>query len=55
MDSKEFFDRDFYLFMLKDYEDIRQRSNQRRGRPSEEDMIIIAVEKQFERFYKKFL
>jgi len=53
--NREFIDPVFYKFMLQDFEDIRRRRKQLKGRPDEEQMAIIACEKEFESFYKKFL
>lgn len=53
--NKDFFDRDFYVKMQQDYEDIRRRRKALKGRPSAEDMAIIECERHFESFYKRFL
>jgi hypothetical protein len=53
--NREFFDPEFYKTMLRDFEDIRFRRKQLKGRPDAEQMAIIACEKEFETFYKRFL
>jgi malate synthase len=53
--NREFVEPEFYKFMLQDFEDIRRRRKQLKGRPDEAQMAIIECEKEFESFYKKFL
>jgi hypothetical protein len=53
--NREFFDPEFYKSMLVDFEDIRRRRKLLKGRPDDAQMAIIACEKEFETFYKKFL
>ena len=53
--NREFFDAPFYKAMLVDYEDIRRRRKQLKGRPDAETMAIIECEKVFESVYKRFL
>lgn len=53
--NKDFFDREFYAKMQQDYESIRVRRKANKGRPSDEEMALIACERQFEAFYRRFL
>jgi len=53
--NREFFDDDFYKKMLMDYEDIRHRRKNMKGKPDVYDRIILDMDKMFESFYKKFL
>lgn len=53
--NREFFDPEFYKSMLNDFEDIRFRRKQLKGRPDAETICIINCEKEFESFYKRFL
>jgi hypothetical protein len=53
--NREFFDPEFYRFMQQDFEDIRRRRKQLKGRPDSEQMAVLECERQFEAFYKKFL
>lgn len=55
MTNKDFFDPEFYKFMLMDFEDIRRRRKLIKGRPDEAQVAIINCEKEFESFYKRFL
>ena len=55
LQNSEFFDPVFYKSMLQDFEDIRRRRKLLKGRPDDAQMAIIACEKEFEAFYKKFL
>jgi hypothetical protein len=55
MPNKDFFDKEFYSKMQQDFEEIRRRRKSLKGRPSEEEMVLIACERHFEAFYKKFL
>lgn len=53
--NRDFFDPQFYKTMLADFEDIRRRRKLLKGRPDDATMIIIACERDFEDFYKRFL
>jgi len=55
MTNEDFFDPEYRKFMLTDYEDIRYRRKQLKTRPTEIEMLMIKLEKQFESFYRKFL
>lgn len=53
--NKDFFDEDFYKFMLHEYEAIRVRRKSRKGKPDEYDRIDLDLDKLFENFYKHFI
>lgn len=55
LSNRDFFDPEFYKTMLMDFEEIRRRRKQLKGRPSEEQMVILSCEREFESFYKRFL
>jgi hypothetical protein len=55
MPNRDFFDKEFHTKMQQDFESIRQRRKALKGRPSEEEMALIAVERVFETFYRRFL
>jgi hypothetical protein len=44
-----------YLVMLRDYEAIRARRNAFQGKPDQYDRALMALDKQFEQFYKCFV
>lgn len=44
-----------YLLMLRDYEAIRQRRKALHGKPDQYERLLMALDKQFEQFYKRFL
>lgn len=54
MTNKDFFDKEFYTFMIKDFEDIRARRNALKGKPTQEELAVIKLERLFESFYRKF-
>jgi hypothetical protein len=53
--NREFFDPEFYRFMLQDFEDIRRRRKLTKGKPDAEQRAILECERQFEAFYRRFL
>jgi hypothetical protein len=55
LSNRDFFDPEFYKAMLMDFEEIRRRRKLMKGRPSEEQMVILNCEREFESFYKQFL
>lgn len=52
---RELLGEEHYLLMLRDYEAIRQRRRAFRGKPDAYERVLIALDKQFEQFYKQFL
>lgn len=52
---REFFDDEFYRFMLREYEAIRVRRKSRKGKPDEYERIELSLDKIFETFYKQFI
>lgn len=53
--SRTLLGEEHYLLMLRDYEAIRSRRRNFRGKPDSLDSVLIDLDRQFERFYKLFL
>lgn len=53
--NREFFDPEFYKFMLHDFEEIRRQRKLLKGKPDEAQMKVLQCEREFESFYKRFL
>ena len=56
MTKREFHGEEFYLWMLKDYENLRAyRNSIAKRRPTEEEVLILQCNKPFEQAYRKML
>jgi hypothetical protein len=58
MKSRDFLGEETYLAWLKDYEDIRQQLNtiaDKKGKPTEEDILRVRLLKPWDKFYKTVL
>jgi hypothetical protein len=53
--NRDFFDPDFYKFMLKEYEAIRIHRKTFKGKPDEYDRIDFELDKIFQTFYARFI
>ena len=56
MTNREFHGEDFWLWALQDYEALRAyRNTVSKRRPTEEEMLILEINKPWERFYAAIL
>jgi len=55
MKAREMFDREFVAWVQQEYDRIRVERKALKGRPTEEEMILLRLDKQFEAFYRSIL
>jgi hypothetical protein len=56
MSAREFHGEEFYLWALQDYESLRAfRNAVSKRRPTEEELMILKINKPWEEFYRRIL
>lgn len=53
--NRDLLGEEHYKLILADYEAIRVRRKAFKGKPDEYDRLIMAMDKMFETYYKRFL